>query len=74
MNEEMKYLAEELEEFLRKGHKLLDKIKGQSMGQRRGGYGRMGYRDNGGQWDNGSDMGERNWFGGGMGGYDPRYM
>ncbi len=73
MNEEMKYLAEELEEFLRKGHKLLDKIKGQSMGQRRGGYGRMGYREGSDRWDNGSDMGERNWFGG-MGGYDPRYM
>ncbi len=72
MNEEMKYLAEELEEFLRKGHKLLDKIKGQSMGQRRGGYGRMGYRDDRERYDNGSDMGERNWFG--MGGYDPRYM
>ncbi len=72
MNEEMTYLAEEVEEFLRKGHKLLDKIKGQSMGQRRGGYGRMGYRDDRERYDNGSDMGERNWFG--MGGYDPRYM
>ncbi len=72
MNEEMRYLAQELEEFLHKGHKLLDKIKGQSMGQRRGGYGRTGYREGGDRWDNGSDMGERNWFG--MGGYDPRYM
>jgi len=72
MNEEMKYLAQELEEFLHKGHKLLNKIKGQSMGQR-GGYSRMGYREDGAPWNNGSDMGERNWFGG-MGGYDPRYM
>lgn len=72
MNEEMRYMAQELEEFLHKGHKLLNKIKGQSMGQR-GGYGRMGYRDNEGRWENGSDMGERTWFGG-MGSYDPRYM
>ena len=72
MNEEMKYLVQELEEFLHKGHQLLNKMKGQSMGQRRGGYGHIGYRENGGQWDNGSDMGER-WFGG-VGGYDPRYM
>lgn len=71
MNEEMRYMVQELEEFLHKGHKLLEKVKGQSMGQRRG-YGRMGYREGGGQWDNSSDMGERNWFG--MGGYDPRYM
>lgn len=70
MNEEIRYFAEELEEFLRKGHKVLDKIKGQSMGQRHG-YGRMGYRDDNGKWGNG-DMGERNWFG--MGGYDPRFM
>lgn len=73
MNEEMKYLAQELEDFLHRGHKLLERIKGQSMGQRRGGYGRMGYRDNEGRWDNGGDMGERGWSGG-MGGYDPRYM
>lgn len=70
----MKYLVQELDEFLHKGHKLLNKIKGQSMGQRYGGGygGGYGNRDNGGQWNNGNDMGERNWFG--MGGYDPRFM
>lgn len=72
MNEDMKYLVQELEEHLHKTHKLLNRIKGQSMGQR-GGYGRMGYREDNGQWNNGSDMGERTWFGG-IGNYDPRYM
>lgn len=74
MNEELKYLAQELEEFLHKGHQMLDKIKGQSMGQRHGGYGPMGFRENGGgSWNNGGSMGERTWFGG-IGNYDPRYM
>lgn len=73
MNEEMKFFEQELESFLRKGHNLLERMKGQSMGQRRGGYGRMGYREDNGQWNNGSDMGERTWFGG-IGNYDPRYM
>lgn len=74
MNEELKYMAQEIEEFLHKGHKLLERIKGQSMGQRRGGYGRIGYREDGAPWNNGSDMGERGWFGGVGGGYDPRFM
>lgn len=73
MNEEMKYFAEELEEFLRKGHKLLNKV-GQNMGQRRSGgqgYGNRngqgyGTREDGGPW--GGDMGERNNW------YDPRFM
>lgn len=46
MNEEMKYFAEELEEFLRKGHKLLNKV-GQNMGQRRSGG--QGYGNRNGQ-------------------------
>ncbi len=69
----MRYFAEDLEEFLRKGHKLLNKV-GQSMGQRRGGgqgYGNRngqgyGNREDGGQWS--GDMGERNNW------YDPRFM
>lgn len=72
MNEDMKYFSEELEEFLRKGHKLLNKMQ-QNMGQRgyRGGQG-YGNREDG-QWNNGGgNMGERGWFG--MGGYDPRFM
>lgn len=71
MNDDIRLMTEELEEFLHRGCKLLKKMKGQSMGQRHGGgYGRMGYRDDRERYDNGSDMGERNWFG--MGGYDPR--
>lgn len=73
MNEEMRYMVQELEESLYKAHKTLEKMKGQSMGQRGGGYGRMGYRDNDSRWNNNSDMGERTWFGG-IGNYDPRYM
>lgn len=70
MNEEMKYFARELEEFLRKGHHVLNKVQGmgQSMGQRNGSYGN---RDGGDMWRN-DNMGERNWLG--MGGYDPRFM
>lgn len=69
MNEEMKDFAEELQELLRKGQKVLNKM-GQSMGQRRGyaGRGNMGYRDD----ENWGNMNERN-FMGGMG-YDPRFM
>ena len=74
MNEEMREFAEEMQEFLRKGHRLLGKM-GQGMGQRggygsRGGYGNrnMGNRD-GGQYDSG--MGQREWQ---EMGYDPRYI
>lgn len=42
MNEEIREFAEELQDFLKKGHKLLNKM-GQGMGQ--GGYG-----ENVGQW------------------------
>lgn len=73
MNEEMRYLAEDLEEFLQKGHKVLNKMR-QSMGQRGGYRGGQGYgnRDES-RWNNGNnDMGERGWFG--VGGYDPRFM
>jgi hypothetical protein len=55
MNEEMKYFAEEFEEFLRKGHKLLNKM-GQNMGQRRGvgqGYGNRGSQGYGNREDGG---------------------
>ncbi len=73
MNDEMKYFAEELEEFLRKGHKVLNKMQ-QSMGQRGGYRGGQSYGNReDGQWNNGgNNMGERGWFG--MGGYDPRFM
>lgn len=72
MNEE-KYFAEELEEFLRKGHKLLNRMQ-QSMGQRGGYRGGQNFGNRGeGPWSEGSNnMGERGWFG--MGGYDPRFM
>lgn len=73
MNEEMKYFAGDLEEFLHKGHKLLNMMH-QSMGQRGGGnrvWQGFGNRGDG-NWNNGgsNDMGERGWFG--VGGYDPR--
>lgn len=71
MNDEMKYFAEELEEFLRKGHKMLNKMQ-QRMGQRGGGYypGQVNYPN--GQMHNGDGtMGERNWIGNG---FDPRFM
>lgn len=74
MNDELKEFAEELQDFIKRGNKLLNKI-GQSMGQRGGqGYGQNygqgmgqnmgqgGYGDNPGQWSRGGN------------GYDPRYM
>lgn len=69
MNEE-KYFAEELEEFLRKGHKLLNRMQ-QSMGQR-GVYNGVNNYPNGQMNNGGNNMGERGWFG--VGGYDPRFM
>jgi len=72
MNEEMRYFAEELEELLRKGHKMLNRMQ-QSMGQRGGGYyGGQGNYPNGQMNNGGGNMGERVWFG--TGGYDPRIM
>jgi len=71
MNEDMKYFAEELEEFLRKGHRMLNKMQ-QSMGQRGGLHYPMQGAQNGQMNNGGGSMGERNWFG--MGGYDPRLM
>lgn len=74
MNEEMKYFAEDLEELLRKGHKVLNKIN-QNMGQRRGNgqmYGNRSnspYREDPGQL--GNEIGERN---GWPMNYDPRFM
>ena len=72
MNEEMRYFAEELEEMLRKGHKMLNRVR-QSMGQRGGvSRPRQSYDNDYQNWNGGNDMGERGWFG--MGGYDPRIM
>lgn len=67
MNEEMKYLAEELEDFLRKGHKVLNKLQ-QNMGQRSGYVNRNMGNDGFNPWENGA-MGQRTWQG-----YDPRFM
>lgn len=81
MNEEMREFAEELQDFLKKGHKLLSKM-GQGMGQRGGqgygnnmgqngfqgmgqNYGQGGFGENVGSWFNKN-------FGGGQG-FDPRY-
>lgn len=73
MNEEMIYFAEELEEMLRKGHKMLNRMK-QRIGQRGGYRGGQNYVNRGeGQFnEEGDSMGERRWFG--IGGYDPRIM
>lgn len=72
MNEEMKYFASDLEEFLRKGHKLLNMMY-QSMGQRGGNMGGQGFGNRGdGQWNDGmNNMGERIRI---NNGFDPRFM
>lgn len=73
MNEELREFAEELQDFMKRGHKLLNKL-GQSMGQRNGqGYNqRMGqnmgqYPSQGGYGENGGQMWPLN-------GFDPRYV
>lgn len=91
MNEELKDLVEEMQEFLHKGEKLVAKAQqkmgmrdGGYMGQRRGGYQRMGQMD--GYNRNGQHMGQMGGVYWGqqnpmMGGnqmdegyFDPRYM
>lgn len=78
MNEEIREFSEELQDFLKKGHKLLNKM-GQGMGQRNGnqGYGPnygQGMGQNMGQGSYGENVGQwfRNNFGGQ--GFDPRFM
>lgn len=86
MNEELKDLVEEMQEFLHKGEKLVAKAQqkmgmrdGGYMGQRRGGYQRMGQMD--GYNRNGQHMGQMGGVYWGQqepmmdeGYFDPRYM
>lgn len=80
--DEIKYFAQELEQFIRKGEQLLERLhQGGMMGQN-GGYGMGGYRrgsygnNNGSGGSYGNNSGNGGGYGNNNGSWpiDPRFM